>query len=358
MADQMTEIAPPSPDPFNIQAVKNFVFNETGNVMVASTDSKSDAIQQSVRDVFNEVSVFFAAMTKAISQTRNPKALPNQSPYYSLYNYDALEAVIDGSGYFVHVNEEDIQYHTESVGVTFSKELFEAILGLASGSGALAFASAMIASMGKEGLNIEYQNGSRTNKVANIVFVCEYLLGMPIISALVVSVDAAQAAMHLKVGPCFSTNKTRTEITAHKDTYMFVTPAFIKQYASDLNAGANDPAYMNLIMTLQSLVERTPRISGVYDVTTPAKPVQVAPGEALSPAKQYAVYGQYLGEKTTSATITLLPAATDVTVSPGLWDSAGIYFSFKNTGPEVRGAFQFLLSDGTKLTTAEFALGK
>jgi hypothetical protein len=363
MASQVTTIEPPAPDPFNIQHVKSFVFNETGNIMMASTDSKSDTIQQSVRDVFNEVSVFFAAMTKAISQTINPHGTRDASgklPYYSLYNYDALESIIDGSGYFVHITQEDIQYKTESVGVNFSKELFEAVLGLASGSGALAFASAMIASMGKEGLNIESQTESRTNKVGNIVFVCEYLLGMPIVSALVITVEDKLAAQQLKVGPCFSTSKKSTEIVAHKDAYMFVTPTFIRQFAKDLATGANDPSYLSLIMALQSLVERIPLITGVWDVTNPVvPPVLVEAGATLAPTKTYAVFGQYLGQKTGQAAIALSPGAANLSVTESGWDDAGIKFAVANTGATdvANQAIQLTLAEGAKLSTANFTIG-
>ena len=55
-------------DPNNVEVKKGFVFNETGNIMMATTDLTSDTIEQSVRDVFAEVSVFFAAMTKALEK--------------------------------------------------------------------------------------------------------------------------------------------------------------------------------------------------------------------------------------------------------------------------------------------------
>jgi hypothetical protein len=356
--EKITTLEPPQPDPFNLQQVKHFVFNETGNIMISSTDEKSEMIQQSVRDVFNEVSVFFAAMTKAISQTRNPYGTPDpvtrELPYYTLYNYDALESVLDGSGFFVHVNEEDIQYSTESWGVNFSKELFEALLGLAAGSGALGFASGMIASMGKEGLNITGQKSSRESKVANIVFVCEYLLGMPIVSALVLSVDATEAKEKYKAGPCFSTEKSETKLKAHKDTYMFVTPNFIKLYAGDLVAGENDPEYRSLITYLQSLVERTPGITGVWDVTNSS--AIVAAGPTLSPRKKYAAYGQFLGNKPTTGGITLVPGGTGLSVAEEAWDDAGIAFRVVNgSGKEAKGqVIRFTLVSGKTLSTGTF----
>ncbi len=360
----VTPVPLPQPDPFNTQAVKRYVFNETGNIMMATTDTTSDTIQQSVRDVFAEVAVFFAAMTKAISETVNPLGPPNPDgslPYYSLYNYDALESVVDGSGYFVHVNEEDVSYTTSSWGASFSQELLEAVLGLATGSGALAFATAMVASMGQEGLNISGQSSSRTSKVANIIFVCEYLLGMPIVSALVVTADSSTVAQTVKVGPCFQEQSSSTKMTVHKDTYMFVPPAFIRQYAADLNTGMNDPDYMSLIMQLQSLVERTPGLSGgVWQVVQGDAPVAVeAPGPLVS-GNTYAVYGQYLGQNVKGkSALALSPGGTGLTVTAGVWDDSGIEFTVGNTsGNDADNqAIQVTLASGAVLATPAFTIG-
>ena len=358
----ITPLALPQADPFNVEAVKHYVFNQTGNIMLSSTDTTSDTIQQSVRDVFNEVSVFFAAMTKAISETVNPLGPPNADgslPYYSLYNYDALESVIDGSGYFVHVTEEDVSYSTKSWGADFSKELLEALLGLATGSGEMAFASAMVASMGQEGLNISGQSSSRTSQVGNIVFVCEYLLGMPIVSALVVTADSTTVSQSFKAGPCFSEQTSTTTMTCHKDTYMFVPPTFIRQYAGDLNTGMNDPNYLNLIMQLQGLVERTPALTGgVWEVPASGDPVAVADDGELSPGTKYAVYGQFLGQKALKSAIALSPGASGITVAIGAWDDSGVEFTVTNTsGAAVpQQAVTITLSTGEALTTPAYTI--
>ena len=132
MTTQATPLKTPPKNPNNVEAKKYYTFNETGNIMMATTDDTDQEIQQSVRDVFAEVAVFFAAMTRAISTTPNPD---DHGKPYSIYNYSALERVIDGSGLFVHVTEEDVEYKSSSWGAEFSKELIEALLGLATGAG-------------------------------------------------------------------------------------------------------------------------------------------------------------------------------------------------------------------------------
>lgn len=291
----VSQLAPPEPNPFNLQAVKRYIFNETGNIMLASTELGSDTISDAVRGVFAEVSVFFAAMTKAISTSIDPVT----GTQYSLYNYNAIQNVVDGSGLFVHVTEEDIVHTTSSFGATFSKELIEGLLGLAAGAGSLSFAQGMIASIGSAGLKIGGNSDSSDNKVANIVFICEYLLGMPIVSAMVVSCDAKENSQTFSVGPCFSETTTTTSLTMHKDTYMFVTPSFIKAYSGDLESIETDLIFLEFVDYLQALVHGTPIITSVETLDgNNAPPILVA-------GTTYAMTGAFLDNKGTPSTVKL-----------------------------------------------------
>jgi len=285
-----TPLAAAVKNPHNVEATKYYIFNETGNIMMATTADASEPIQKNVQDVFNEVAVFFAGMTRAITTTKNPAT----GKPYSLYNYEALERVIAGSGLFVHVTEEDVLSKSSSFGADFSKELLENLLGLATGAGEMAFASAMISSIGKAGLEIGGSHSSVSSKVGNIVFVCEYLLGMPIISAIVVYADFNENKQTFKAGPCFSESSVSTSLTMHKDTYMFVTPKFIHEYASDLDSIQSDPNYLELIGWLSNLVNQVPSVTMVIDTDT-AKEVT----GSLTAGTQYTIEGQFLGDKGT-----------------------------------------------------------
>jgi len=234
----------------NIELTKYYTFNETGNIMLATTVKESAEIQESVRKVFAEVSVFFAAMTKAISSTVNPDT-GDKKEHYSLYNYQALERIISGSGCFIRVTEQDVHHEVKSRGATLSKELLMGLLGLATGAGALSFASAMISSVGKEGFKLSQAKETQNSKVGNIVFVCEYLMGMPSISAIVVYLNLEHNKEALRLGPCWNSQSEDTKLTMHKDTYMFVTPTFIHEYAKDLTSIGSDAAYGELIEGMQ-----------------------------------------------------------------------------------------------------------
>ncbi|WMN59140.1 hypothetical protein NI389_13080 [Pseudoalteromonas xiamenensis] len=286
-SDQTVPLKPAVKNPNNIEAKKYYIFNETGNIMMASTIDANTPLSESVQKVFAEVSVFFAGMSRAITTTKNPAT----NKPYSLYNYEALQNIISGSGLFVHVTEEDVKYETKSFGADFSKELIESLLGLATGAGEMSFASAMVSSIGKEGLNISGSSSQTNSKVGNIVFVCEYLMGMPIVSAIVVYADCQQNKQQLKLGPCFSESSMSTSWTLHKDTYMFVTPSFIRSYAGDLDSINSDPDYLQLINWLSGLLTQTPTINDIVDAKTF---VAIPSGTALATGTTYRIQGQFL----------------------------------------------------------------
>lgn len=237
-------------DSNNQELKKGFVFNETGNIMMATTDMENPIIEADVQKCFAEVSVFFAAMTRALERAAVSGMTgvdrDGNSYNYSMYDYESMKKIIDNSGCFIQVNEEDVNFETHSFGMDFSKELLEAVLGLATGTGGLAFAQAMVNSVGKAGFHINEHDVNNTKKVANIVFVCEYLLGMPAISAIVITADATQDAFKLSIGPCWSVENNKTTLKIHKDGYLFVTPSFIKNYAGDIVAGIDDPQFEQL----------------------------------------------------------------------------------------------------------------
>ena len=263
MADEMppARLLIPPENLFNIQAKKYYIFNETGNIMMASTEDESGDLDQSARDIFAEVSVFFAAMTRAITTTENPAT----GEPYSIYNYTALRKIIAGSGLFVHVMQTDLYHETSAVGATFSKELLEGLLGLATGAGALSFAQGMLASIGQEGLRMGRSKSETENKVANIIFVCEYLLGMPTVSALVVYADVEENKDAFEFGPCIKIDSQSNLWKMHKDTYLFVTPKFIREYSADLDTVGSNVEYNQLVEYLRSTLTDTPEIHSVVD---------------------------------------------------------------------------------------------
>jgi hypothetical protein len=343
-----TPIVPSPSTSLNQPKAKYYVFNQTGNIMMSTTSVSDDTITQQVRDVFNEVSVFFAAMTKAITNTINPTT----GQPYSIYNYNALSSIIGGSGLFVHVTEEDVSYDTKTVSVSFSQELVEAVLGLPTGAGELAFASAMVSSAGKEGITLSAHYSNDDNKVANITFVCEYLMGMPVVSVIVLYTTTDMVEATIKIGPCISAGGSSTVIQMHKDTYMFVTPTFIKQYAGDLDSVTNTPAYIEFVSYLESMLVGEPVAGNVTDSAgNPA-------GSYLDPSVTYTINGSSFGRLQGTGSVGFGSATTVLNVTE--WTDTAISFQgmkAKSTAPVQATAITVTTAQAnTSQTTGSFLM--
>lgn len=238
-------------------ATKIFAVNATGNLFVASTlnggDNSNANITAEAQTAFGQVSVFFAAMTKAITETANPNSTETPKKPYSIYDHEALQMVINKSGLFVQVGQSDVTFTSTSWGVEFSVELVKAILGGFSGDLASIGKSlfSLITSVGKEGIGISGNSKSTTSKVGSIIFICEYLLGAVSITPMVVYLDVKKSSQNLKVGPCFKEHSSSLKWELHKDTYMFVPPAFMSQ-AGTMNAAMTNPDFEELVKSLKA----------------------------------------------------------------------------------------------------------
>ncbi|BDX07464.1 hypothetical protein [Planctobacterium marinum] len=229
-----------------IPATKEFAINATGNLFVATTlnggNAEGAAISQEASDAFGQVSVFFAAMTKAMSENNN-----------TLYEIDAIDKIVSRSGLFVKVTESDVKFTSKSWGVKFGSELITALLGFSGGLASVGSSlMQMLGDIGKKGqeISIAHNSSSSETKVGTIIFVCEYLLGAVSITPIVLSMDAVKNKSALEIGPCFNSKSEEYELNIDKTTYLFVPPAFIPE-AKTLNEAMDNPDFNELVNALK-----------------------------------------------------------------------------------------------------------
>ena len=226
-------------------ATKQFAVNATGNLFVASTlnsispdsnDAGQAELSEKALQAFGQVSVFFAAMTKAI-------ALEGKS----IYDQEALSSVIRESGMFVQVSKSDIDFTSHSYGITFSNEMIQAIMGM---SGDLASIGeslfSLLRQVGREGFKVSQSSTEKNTKVGSIIFVCEYLLGAISISPMLVYMDAKEAEDELTVGPCLKSEASTASWKISRETFLFVPPVFMKE-AGTINQAMEDPEFLKLV---------------------------------------------------------------------------------------------------------------
>lgn len=239
-----------------VPATKMFAVNATGNLFVASTlnggEDSSVELTEAARKAFSQVSVFFAAMTKAIASTKDPAT----GKPYSLYDYEAINSVIRESGMFIQMGENDYEFESKSWGVELSKELVQVMMaGFTGNMAAVGKAlSPLVSSVGSEGLKISSDSSKQNSSVGALVFVCEYLLGAVSITPILVVSNMKENEATFKAGPCLKVNKKKLTYKLKKLQYLFVPPEFMQE-AIVINEAMNNPEFDKLVTRLMASLD-------------------------------------------------------------------------------------------------------
>ena len=225
------------------QIPKQFVFNETGNILICTTKLDLEQVSQPFQESCYELSVFFSAMTKAITSSINPDT--NQP--YSLYNFNALTRVLNSSGLFIHLNQEVKTIKTSGVGNAIGNKMMTTVFGHDFGQNEFNFSKAMFNGMKEQVFT--GRDGCTVSQSGNIFFICESLLGMPMLSAVLVKIDPQSAAVERsgidKYQNLFDLalkDETEEENKGigrtwkiEKQTYSFIAPKLLKHYGKSLS---------------------------------------------------------------------------------------------------------------------------
>lgn len=236
----------------DVAATKQFAVSATGNLFVATTlsgNSVGDAdIPKEAKKAFGQVSVFFAAMTKAMVSENGDSRV---------YDYETINKVVSGSGMFVKMTDSLITFESKEWGIKFGIDLIETLFGLSGGLGAIAKSlSDMIMGVGKEAksITVDADTEETEKRVGTIIFVCEYLLGAVSITPIVLSINAYDAKEAFNAGPCLKAGRKAKRIRIVKQVYSFVAPELIKE-AGTLNDALDDKELNKLVNQLKSFIE-------------------------------------------------------------------------------------------------------
>lgn len=240
---------------------KYYMFNETGNIMLCTSERNINGFDEDIKNSFIDVTVFFAAMSKAIHTTTNPKT----NKPYSIYNYQAVKNVLLSSGMFVEVNVEENTFESQGVGESLGKEFLQHALNRNFGDVNLPFSRAMFNGMKyQQNLNQPDPNKSDEEKAkdsmffrgGSIFFICEILMGIPQTTAVLLKLepdseqdDSAQAKGLEKSVSIFdlgcnserdhqAQQQTR-RWTFKKRSYLFAPPKFLANNSASLTSGDN-----------------------------------------------------------------------------------------------------------------------
>lgn len=212
----------------------NFRLNQTGNIFYATT---SPDLQKDTRDLFASVTVLFAAMTKALADKKK-----------TLFDYAAWTSLIAKSGYFIEVQKFEQNLVIESSSLTIDTQVVQQLLPALKEGDSMKIAKSVLSAI----------NGTYSGRTANddsksghILFICEELFGAP---SVTVRLFFASKKSHEKItaSPCHKTTSTRIEQVQEANTFLFVSPDSIAQFAGRF--GAQPESYTKLIEKLRGLI--------------------------------------------------------------------------------------------------------
>ena len=218
----------------DIEKDAHFRMNQTGNIFYVSTTPE---LTERTKKLFDSVTVLFAAMTAALNACEK-----------SLFDYDTWRSVIGKSGFFVEVQKTRNMMTIKNSGVTVNTQIVQQLLpGLTSGS-AMEIAKGVLSAV-----NGEFQASERAEeaKIGHLLFICEELFGAP---SVTVRLFFASKKSHSTFtnSPCHKSVSTTFEQLQEANTYLFVSPESIAEYAKRFTEQPEE--YLNLIERFKEMI--------------------------------------------------------------------------------------------------------
>ncbi|MBE0370623.1 MULTISPECIES: hypothetical protein [Pseudoalteromonas] len=193
-------------------------FNATGHILFSTHHDPRKPLPSTVQLQFFKAVSLFSAMMKTLSTTPNPAT----GKPYSAFNYHALSTLINKTGYFVQTSNIELTINHQDLRQNNHPKLFETLLGINVSGQELAFAPAIIHSIEKETLRMSKAEQKKDFKSAYLVFVCECIGGMPLISIQLFSFDSIKQSDVLKQKTCSTKTSKDLAWTLNKESYLYL----------------------------------------------------------------------------------------------------------------------------------------
>ena len=199
---------------------KYYTFDEKGHIMGVTTSKETNDIAPAVSETFQKVMVFFGAWTAALARKK-----------FSLYDYDAVKQMISSSGLFVSMGSKARSYHSDSTKVSLNTAIIGAVLGPGITGGGMAIAQKALARIGGK-ISDGFSEQKTDKEIAHLLFICESLMGMPIVTISLYHTKLEQFGWVQKTN-CEKVSRQTIDFKFHSDDYLFVDPDYINKFTED-----------------------------------------------------------------------------------------------------------------------------
>lgn len=216
-----------------------FLINATGNIMLASTTPKQDEIDPDVRKLFQKTQVFFGAIAAAL--TKKGK---------DFNDYEALKAAILGLGFFFQIDSEERIFQYSSRELTLNTAIVQDVVGSIGGIGtSLRIAQRIVESIGSQ-IKVANAQSESSKKIAHLMFVCENLLGLPVVTSSILYIDSKEG-QEVSQTNCSDYTQTTIKFRYNRENFLFVDPTLIEQFSAGFAASHE---YQDLIDRIAELI--------------------------------------------------------------------------------------------------------
>ncbi len=122
--------------------------------------------------------------------------------------------------------------------------------GYGSMGSALKIAQLAVGSTGHT-LTVAAEKGESGKKIGHLLFICEDLMGMPLVTLQLIHTTVKESQEVTKSN-CHKTSKKSLKMTYHLSTYMFIDPNYIEKFGDDFKL---TPEYEELIEELAGYID-------------------------------------------------------------------------------------------------------
>lgn len=243
------------PNPSKNQEIsKYWTFNQTGNIMVSSTVQEEKDLRDEVVTEFQKVSVLYDAISTAIARSNKKFDTKDGKASLGLFDYKALTDIISKCGFFALMHEEDRVFESTQSSVSLDAQIITEIIGAVTGAGPIMdIAKSVISSMGGKAKKMTFSNDTKkkSTRIGHMLFICEDIMGMPLINVQVISTSLDQLAWINKT-PCSKISHTTVKMDYKMETFMFIDPQYIAKFSHEFKANQE---FDNLIGDMQKYIE-------------------------------------------------------------------------------------------------------
>lgn len=197
---------------------KYYAFDEKGHVLFASTsDGEASA---DVKKVFTKVICFFGGMTAALT-----------SKDKTLFDYEAVNSIISGSGKFFTLGKEKREFKSESTSASLNTTIIQNVLGSSITGSGMKIAQNILASLGGQ-ISASFEKGDTKKEIAHVLLICESIMGIPMVSISLYHTNLEQHTWVAKTN-CATVSRSTINFKYESDDYMFVDPEFIDKFTPE-----------------------------------------------------------------------------------------------------------------------------